>query len=74
MIYLGKVAPSLEQARRTAEELLISGEGYRKFKEVIKAQGGEPRVSTSSNFFRTRQTFERSPAQGRDTSAASMLV
>jgi len=44
MIYLGKIAPTLEQARRTAEELLINGEGYRKFKEVIRAQGGDPRV------------------------------
>ncbi len=44
MIYLGKVSPSLEEARRKAEELLISGAGYRKFKDVIAAQGGNPRV------------------------------
>jgi pyrimidine-nucleoside phosphorylase/thymidine phosphorylase len=44
MIHLGKVAGSLEEARRTAEHLLISGEGYRRFKEVIAAQGGNPRV------------------------------
>ncbi|MBC8167660.1 MAG: thymidine phosphorylase [Bryobacteraceae bacterium] len=44
MIYLGKVAPTLEEARRTAEELLISFAGYKKFKEVIKAQGGNEKV------------------------------
>lgn len=44
MIYLGKIAPTVEDARRTAEELLITGAGYRKFKEVIQAQGGNPHV------------------------------
>jgi pyrimidine-nucleoside phosphorylase len=44
MIYLGKITPTLDEARRRAEELLISGEGYRKFKQVIAAQGGNPKV------------------------------
>jgi len=44
MIYLGKIAPSLEEARQTAEHLLITGAGYKKFKEVIAAQGGNPKV------------------------------
>jgi pyrimidine-nucleoside phosphorylase/thymidine phosphorylase len=44
MIYLGKIAATLDEARRTAEHLLIDGSGYRKFKEVITAQGGNAQV------------------------------
>ncbi|HTS31587.1 MAG TPA: thymidine phosphorylase [Bryobacteraceae bacterium] len=40
MIYLGKKAPSLDEARRTAEKHLVDGSGYRKFKQVVAAQGG----------------------------------
>jgi pyrimidine-nucleoside phosphorylase/thymidine phosphorylase len=40
MIYLGKRTDSLEEARRTAEELLVDGSGYRKFKQAVAAQGG----------------------------------
>jgi thymidine phosphorylase len=44
MIYLGKLAPSLEEAREVAQARLLDGAGYRKFKEVIQAQGGNPQV------------------------------
>ena len=40
MIYLGKKAPTLEEARRTAEKHLVDGSGYRKLKQVVTAQGG----------------------------------
>src|SRR5574340_149336 len=40
MIYLGKKAASMEDARRAAEQHLVDGSGYRKFKEVVQAQGG----------------------------------
>jgi len=40
MIHLAKKAPSLEDARRTAEQNLVDGSAYRKFKQVIEAQGG----------------------------------
>jgi pyrimidine-nucleoside phosphorylase len=40
MIYLGKKAASLEDARRLAEEKLVDGSGYKKFKQVVAAQGG----------------------------------
>jgi pyrimidine-nucleoside phosphorylase len=40
MIFLGKKAPTLEDARRTAEKHLVDGTGYRKFKQVVAAQGG----------------------------------
>jgi pyrimidine-nucleoside phosphorylase len=44
MIFLGKKSPSLEQARRMAEELLVSGAAYKKFKQVVQAQGGNPQA------------------------------
>ncbi len=40
MIYLGKKAPSLDDARRVAEKHLVDGSGYKKFKQVVTAQGG----------------------------------
>jgi pyrimidine-nucleoside phosphorylase len=40
MIQIGKKAGSLEEARRMAEGLLVDGSAYRKFKQVVAAQGG----------------------------------
>ena len=44
MIYLGKITTTLEEAREVAQKKLLDGSGYRKFKEVITAQGGNPNV------------------------------
>jgi len=44
MIYLGKKAPSLEEARKVAEERLMDGSAYKKFKQVVQAQGGNPQA------------------------------
>jgi pyrimidine-nucleoside phosphorylase len=44
MIYLAKIVPSLEEAREVAQQKLLDGSGYRKFKDVIQAQGGNPQV------------------------------
>jgi pyrimidine-nucleoside phosphorylase/thymidine phosphorylase len=44
MIFLAKVAPSLDDAREVAQKKLLDGAGYRKLKEVIAAQGGNPQV------------------------------
>jgi pyrimidine-nucleoside phosphorylase/thymidine phosphorylase len=44
MIHLGKVAATLEEAREIAQRKLLDGSGYRKLKEVIQAQGGNPLV------------------------------
>jgi pyrimidine-nucleoside phosphorylase len=44
MIFLAKKTGSLEEARRTAEERLVDGSGYRKFKQVVLAQGGNPQA------------------------------
>ncbi|MDX2149985.1 MAG: thymidine phosphorylase [Bryobacteraceae bacterium] len=44
MIYLGRVAKTIDEARDIAQSKLLDGAGYRKFKEVIAAQGGNPQV------------------------------
>src|SRR5579863_4368555 len=44
MIFLGKIVPTLEEAREEAQRILLDGSGYRKFKDVIAAQGGNPQV------------------------------
>jgi pyrimidine-nucleoside phosphorylase/thymidine phosphorylase len=44
MIHLGKVAATLDEAREIAQTKLLDGSGYRKLKEVIAAQGGNPLV------------------------------
>ena len=44
MIHVGKITKSLDEAREIAQNKLIDLSGYRKFKEVITAQGGNPQV------------------------------
>ncbi|HUI81313.1 MAG TPA: thymidine phosphorylase [Bryobacteraceae bacterium] len=44
MIHLGKKAASLDEARRTAEQKLVDGSGYKKFKQTVAAQGGNPQA------------------------------
>jgi pyrimidine-nucleoside phosphorylase/thymidine phosphorylase len=44
MIFLGKITKTLDEAREMAQKKLLDGAGYRKFKEVIQAQGGNPQV------------------------------
>lgn len=44
MIFLAKLTKTLDEAREVATARLLDGGGYRKFKEVIEAQGGNPQV------------------------------
>lgn len=44
MIFLAKLTPTLDAAREVAQARLLDGSGYRKFKDVIAAQGGNPQV------------------------------
>jgi len=44
MIHLGKKAATLDEARRIAEKHLVDGSGYKKFKDVVAAQGGNPQA------------------------------
>ena len=44
MIFLGKVTATLDDARELAQNKLLDFSGYRKLKDVIAAQGGNPSV------------------------------
>jgi pyrimidine-nucleoside phosphorylase len=44
MIFLGKKAATLEEARMLAEKHLVDGSAYKKFKQVVAAQGGNPQA------------------------------
>jgi pyrimidine-nucleoside phosphorylase len=44
MIHLGKVTATLDEARKLAEDKLMDGSAYRKFKQVVEAQGGNPQA------------------------------
>jgi pyrimidine-nucleoside phosphorylase len=44
MIFLAKITGTLDEARELAQQKLLDGSGYRKFKDVIEAQGGNPQV------------------------------
>ena len=44
MIFLAKIVPTLDEGREMAQQKLLDGSGYRKFKDVIQAQGGNPQV------------------------------
>jgi len=44
MIFLGRITMTIDEARELATKTLLDGSGYRKFKEVITAQGGDPNV------------------------------
>jgi len=44
MIHLGKITATREEARDLAQKNLLNGAGYKKFKEVIQLQGGNPQV------------------------------
>jgi pyrimidine-nucleoside phosphorylase len=44
LIHLGKVTATLDEARELAQAKLLDGSGYKKLKDVIQAQGGDPKV------------------------------
>ncbi len=44
MIFLGRVTETLDDARLMAQNLLLEQAGYRKLKEMVAAQGGDPQV------------------------------
>jgi thymidine phosphorylase len=44
MIFLGKKAATLEEARMLAEKHLVDGSAYKKLKQVVAAQGGNPQA------------------------------
>jgi pyrimidine-nucleoside phosphorylase len=43
MIFLAKIVPSLDDARELALKKLADGSAFRKFRDVVAAQGGDPK-------------------------------
>ena len=67
MIYLGKKAATLDEAREMAEKHLVDGSAYRKFKEVVHGAG---RQSAGAGQVRTAAERHR---HARDHFAARRL-
>ncbi|HTR37695.1 MAG TPA: thymidine phosphorylase [Bryobacteraceae bacterium] len=44
MIFLAKISHTLDEGRELAQQKLLDGSGYKKFKDVIEAQSGNPQV------------------------------
>ncbi len=44
MIFLGKITPTLDEARKLAEDKLMDGSAYKKFRQAVAAQGGNPQA------------------------------
>jgi pyrimidine-nucleoside phosphorylase len=44
MIFLAKIVPTLDDARELALQKLADGSAFRKFRDVIQAQGGDPKA------------------------------
>jgi thymidine phosphorylase len=55
MLVLGGIAPSIEEGERRAERELHSGRGHEKFLDMVRAQGGDPRVADGNVLPRARQ-------------------
>jgi len=44
MIFLAKIVPTLDDARELALQKLADGSAFRKFRDVVAAQGGDPKA------------------------------
>src|SRR4051794_13042269 len=44
MIFLGKITSTLDEARKLAEDKLMDGSAFQKFRQVVQAQGGNPQA------------------------------
>jgi pyrimidine-nucleoside phosphorylase len=44
MIFLAKLVPTLDDARELALQKLADGSAFRKFRDVVQAQGGDPKA------------------------------
>ncbi len=62
MLHLGEKVRSVEEGRALAEKLLADGSGYRKFLELVQAQGGDVRDGRS-----TRSPAARLDRAGRES-------
>jgi pyrimidine-nucleoside phosphorylase len=83
MVRLAGLASTLDQAEQRIREVLASGEGLKKFRQIIKQQGGDPTVTTYSARLPCSRFQEvvRAPASGyitaidaREIGRAAMLL
>jgi pyrimidine-nucleoside phosphorylase len=76
MLALAGAAPSLEEARRRVRDALGSGEGLRRFQQVIELQGGDPRVcdDVAALPAAREQVPVKAKAEGRVTRIACRAV
>jgi pyrimidine-nucleoside phosphorylase len=76
MLHLAGITSSMEAARTKVRDALSSGAGLRKFQEVIRLQGGDPRVcEDTSRLPRARETVElRAETEGRVAGIACRAV
>ncbi len=44
MLFLGGKSASVEDGNKLAQEMIANGKGFEKFREIIRLQGGNPRV------------------------------
>ncbi len=62
MLVLGRKAPNQDQARRMAERALADGSSWRKFRELVQAQGGDVRYVDQPELFPRAAVVETTPA------------
>jgi pyrimidine-nucleoside phosphorylase len=76
MLALSGSVPSLEEARTRVEQAIATGAGLEKFRAIIAAQGGDPRVIDDySRLPQPRETRERrAPDGGVVTSMDAELI
>ncbi|QXM06292.1 pyrimidine-nucleoside phosphorylase [Crassaminicella indica] len=58
MLVLGEKANTVEEARRVLEEIIASGKGINKLKELVKAQGGNEEFVENPSLFPTASIVE----------------
>jgi pyrimidine-nucleoside phosphorylase len=72
MVYLGKQAKSIEQAREKLEEAIRSGKAIEKFKTFVAAQGGDPYViEDPSKLPKASYTFE---VKAKENGVVSQII
>jgi pyrimidine-nucleoside phosphorylase len=76
MLRLAELAPTMDAARVRVRDVLASGAGVERFKQVIGLQGGDPRVCDDPALLpRARRTLPlKAPRDGRVTGIACRAV
>jgi len=62
LIFLGRVSPTLEEARKVAERMIPSGAALKKFTELVEAQGGDPNIINNTELLPRAKIVHEYPA------------